>query len=169
MNGAQDTPEMRSVVEAKGEAGTFVVDIHFKLMDEEGTGSKLMDEEGTGINLWMRKGPGVSTGLAKAFLFHQENLCQKGKNQCKKGKWVEGGGLYSKACMDGAEDSTRANQARINAKGTLWSEISDLHLHPSLNRGGRWGSQMISQPVSSISLCSPLPPGTWRTPGLSIP
>ena len=48
MNGAQDTPEMHSVVEAKGEAGTFVVDIHFKLMDEEGTGSKLMDEEGTG-------------------------------------------------------------------------------------------------------------------------
>ena len=48
--------------------------------------------KGPGVNLWMRKGPGVSTGLAKAFLFHQENLCQKGKNQCKKGKWVEGGG-----------------------------------------------------------------------------
>ena len=30
-------------------------------------------------------------------------------------------------------------------------------------------SQMISQPVSSIFLCSPLPSGTWRTPGLSIP
>ena len=29
--------------------------------------------------------------------------------------------------------------------------------------------QMISQPVSSISPCSPLPSGTWRTPGLSIP
>ena len=29
--------------------------------------------------------------------------------------------------------------------------------------------QMISQPVSSISLCSPVPSGTWRTPGLSIP
>ena len=28
---------------------------------------------------------------------------------------------------------------------------------------------MISQPVSSIFLCSPLPSGTWRTPGLSIP
>ena len=28
--------------------------------------------------------------------------------------------------------------------------------------------QMISQPVSSICPCSPLPPGTWRTPGLSI-
>ena len=29
--------------------------------------------------------------------------------------------------------------------------------------------QMISQPVSSIFLCSPLPSRTWRTPGLSIP
>ena len=28
--------------------------------------------------------------------------------------------------------------------------------------------QMISQPVSSIFLCSPLPSGTWWTPGLSI-
>ena len=28
---------------------------------------------------------------------------------------------------------------------------------------------MISQPVSSIFLCSPLPSATWRTPGLSIP
>ena len=27
--------------------------------------------------------------------------------------------------------------------------------------------QMISQPVSSILPCSPLPSGTWRTPGLS--
>ena len=26
--------------------------------------------------------------------------------------------------------------------------------------------QMISQPTSSIFLCSPLPSGTWRTPGL---
>ena len=29
--------------------------------------------------------------------------------------------------------------------------------------------QMISQPVVSILFCSPLPSGTWRTPGLSIP
>ena len=29
--------------------------------------------------------------------------------------------------------------------------------------------QMISQPVFSISPCSPLPSGTWKTPGLSIP
>ena len=28
---------------------------------------------------------------------------------------------------------------------------------------------MVSQPVSSIFPCSPLPSGTWRTPGLSIP
>ena len=29
--------------------------------------------------------------------------------------------------------------------------------------------QMMSQPVSSIFPCFPLPSGTWRTPGLSIP
>ena len=29
--------------------------------------------------------------------------------------------------------------------------------------------QMISQPISSIFLCSLLPSGTWQTPGLSIP
>ena len=29
--------------------------------------------------------------------------------------------------------------------------------------------QMISQPISSIFPCSPLPSMTWRTPGLSIP
>ena len=29
--------------------------------------------------------------------------------------------------------------------------------------------QMISRPVFSIFPCSPLPSGTWRTPGLSIP
>ena len=29
--------------------------------------------------------------------------------------------------------------------------------------------QIISQPVSSIFLCSPLPSGTWQTPGLFIP
>ena len=32
-----------------------------------------------------------------------------------------------------------------------------------------WAPQMISQPVSSIFPCSPLPSGTWWTLGLSIP
>ena len=32
-----------------------------------------------------------------------------------------------------------------------------------------WAPQMISQPVSSIFLCSPLPSGTWQTHNLSIP
>ena len=41
--------------------------------------------------------------------------------------------------------------------------------HLPLNRRVVRARQMISQPVSSIFLCSPLPPGTWRTPGLSIP
>ena len=32
-----------------------------------------------------------------------------------------------------------------------------------------WTPQMILQPVFSIFPCSPLPSGTWPTPGLSIP
>ena len=44
-----------------------------------------------------------------------------------------------------------------------------LNLSSSHHREGRWGTKMISQPVSSIFPCSPLPSGTWRTPVLSIP
>ena len=39
----------------------------------------------------------------------------------------------------------------------------------SLTVRGVGSPQMISQPVSSIYPCSPLPSRTWRTPGLSIP
>ena len=52
----------------------------------------------------------------------------------------------------------------------IFSQLLHLYLHPSLSRGGRWGAlQMTSRPVFSIFLCSPLPSGTCRTPGLSIP
>ena len=43
------------------------------------------------------------------------------------------------------------------------------HHHQYLNLRVVGAPQMISQPVSSIFLCSPLPSGTWWTPGLSIP
>ena len=43
------------------------------------------------------------------------------------------------------------------------------HLHLSLNREGRWGTTDDFTTSFSIFLCSPLPSGTWRTPGLSIP
>ena len=38
-----------------------------------------------------------------------------------------------------------------------------------LTTGVVWAPQMILHPVSSIFPCSPLPYGTWRTQGLSIP
>ena len=44
-----------------------------------------------------------------------------------------------------------------------------LHLYLSLNRGSRWGTTDDFKLVFSIFLCSPLPSGTLRTPGLSIP
>ena len=46
--------------------------------------------------------------------------------------------------------------------------ISSPLIYPLTTRVVR-APQMISQPVSSIFPCSPLPSGTWRTPGLSIP
>ena len=50
--------------------------------------------------------------------------------------------------------------------------LKDLHLHLHLytfSAGVVGPPQMTSQPVSSAFLCSPLPSGTWRTPGRSIP
>ena len=38
-----------------------------------------------------------------------------------------------------------------------------------LTAGAVGAPQLTSQPVSPVSFCSPLPSGTWRTPGLSIP
>ena len=34
---------------------------------------------------------------------------------------------------------------------------------------GRWAPQVTSPPIPYIFLCSPVPFGSWRTPGLSIP
>ena len=49
------------------------------------------------------------------------------------------------------------------------SHLSHLIYPLTVKVAGARAPQMISQPVSSIFPCSPLPPGTWRTPGLSIP
>ena len=46
---------------------------------------------------------------------------------------------------------------------------SNLSLIYSLTPRVVGAPQMISQPVSSIFTCSPLPSGTWQTTGLSIP
>ena len=47
--------------------------------------------------------------------------------------------------------------------------LQNLRLHLHLSIATAIGApQMTSQPVSSILLRSPLPSGTWRTPGLSI-
>ena len=48
-------------------------------------------------------------------------------------------------------------------------EFSPTTFTSPLTAGFVGAPQMTSQPVSSIFLCSPLPSGTWRTPGLSIP
>ena len=47
-------------------------------------------------------------------------------------------------------------------------QVSSTFTYP-LTAGVAGAPQVTSQPLSSIFLCSPLPSGTWRTPGLSIP
>ena len=48
-------------------------------------------------------------------------------------------------------------------------QLDSSHHQLSLNREGSFSApQMISQPVSSIFPCSPLPSGIWRIPALSI-
>ena len=66
----------------------------------------------------------------------------------------------SKQCIQSCSISNSGLKA-------LWGYLH-LHLHLSLIEGTFQAPQMISQPVSSIFLCSPLPSGTWRTPGPSI-
>ena len=56
------------------------------------------------------------------------------------------------------------------APTTLADEGSSYsHLISSLTARVVGASHIIWQPVSSILPCSPLPSGTWQTPGLSIP
>ena len=50
-----------------------------------------------------------------------------------------------------------------------WFQQWSSHLIYSLTTRVIGAPQMILQPVSSIFNCSPLPSGTWRTPGLFIP
>ena len=45
----------------------------------------------------------------------------------------------------------------------------NLHLHLSLNHEGRWDTTDDFTTSFLHFPCSPLPSGTWRTPGLSIP
>ena len=51
----------------------------------------------------------------------------------------------------------------------FFSAVQLSHLIYPLTARVIWAPQMILQPVSSIFPCSPLPSGTWWTPGLSIP
>ena len=50
---------------------------------------------------------------------------------------------------------------------TLHSILYHHYLICPLTARVVWAPQMISQPVSSIFSCSPMPSGTWQTPGLS--
>ena len=54
-----------------------------------------------------------------------------------------------------------------SGSGTRYDDLSSSHL--SLNREGRWGTTDDFATSFLHFPCSPLPSGTWRTPGLSIP
>ena len=51
----------------------------------------------------------------------------------------------------------------------FFSAVQLSHLIYPLTARVIWAPQMILQPVSSIFPCSPLPSGTWWSPGLSFP
>ena len=54
-------------------------------------------------------------------------------------------------------------------KGFMFSHFIIIIIIYPLTARVAGAPHMISQPVSSIFPCSPLPSGTWQTPGLSIP
>ena len=54
-------------------------------------------------------------------------------------------------------------------KGFMFSHFIIIIIIYPLTARVTGAPHMISQPVSSIFPCSPLPSGTWQTPGLSIP
>ena len=57
-----------------------------------------------------------------------------------------------------------------NSARQTWDTASHLILsHLSLNGEGRWGTTDDFSTIFFHFPCSPLPPGTWRTQGLSIP
>ena len=77
------------------------------------------------------------------------------------------------------QDETQVIKLQVNVwlwnsiweTGIKWTDDTNTHLtltNPSTVRVVG-ALQIIPQPVSSVLLCSPLPSGTWRTPGLSIP
>ena len=70
----------------------------------------------------------------------------------------------SSYCSEGPEGPA------VFADTGIWHKMVSLssHLIYPLTVRVVGAPQMISQPVSSIFPCSPLPSGTWPTPGLSI-
>ena len=72
--------------------------------------------------------------------------------------------LVTNALRDKIQNATQLQQQLFHAAGSLFVII----IYP-LTARVVGAPQMTSQPVFSIFPCSPLPPGTCRTPGLSIP
>ena len=62
-----------------------------------------------------------------------------------------------------------ASCRRCDLRGTKYSFFYIIIIINPLTARGVGAPRMILQPVLSIFHCSPLPSGTWRTPGLSIP
>ena len=62
-----------------------------------------------------------------------------------------------------------SNTSHIDRHHYHWSKVVFIIIIYPLTVRVVGAPQMISQPVSSIFLCSPLPRGIWWTPGLSVP
>ena len=73
--------------------------------------------------------------------------------------------------MDGACEQGGYCLYKLIGLSMTWHtlSVSTFTFTYPLTAGVVGAPQMTSRPVSSIFLSSPLPSGTWRTPGLSIP
>ena len=104
-----------------------------------------------------------SSGLAKTIL---QGTVKGGRRRGRQGKrwedntreWTEGSGEQGKMEKTGCKIICGA-PATLALKGLVMMMMMMIVGTP----------KMISQPVSSVFPCSPLPSGTWPTPGLSIP
>ena len=80
-----------------------------------------------------------------------------------------------KRTQQSVQSTRKVTNAKTDPKYLLWQflyvviQLSSHHLIYPLTTKVVRTLQMISQPVSSMFPCSPLPSGTLRTPGLSIP
>ena len=116
----------------------------------------------------------IISGLKKTFIkityiFERTNNAEIRREEPEMRKRRVAGRIYgTKYSWKGYKDRNR-HKNRIKRSGQAPFIIIIIIIIYPLTARVVWAPQMISQPVFSTFSCSPLPSGTCRTPGLSIP